>query len=63
MRCSIARLPEVLSEVQTRREETSVGQQAAVGMLGEETTVAKAKGVQCGWGYESLMKNTNRTLC
>lgn len=35
VRSSIARLPEVLSEVQTRTEETSVGQQAAVGMLGK----------------------------
>lgn len=56
VRSSTARLAEVLSEAQVRTKKTSAGQQAAVGTLGKETTVAKAKGVQCVGRYELLTK-------
>lgn len=46
-----------------RTEKASVGQQAAVGTLGKETTGTKAKGVQCVGRYELFTKWTKRTLC
>lgn len=56
VRSSTAQLAEVLSEAQVRTEKTSVGQQAAVGTLGKETTGTKAKGVQCVGRYELFTK-------